>query len=98
MVQLLGGIAQLLGGITGVFVFSWLINLAIRKLRHSDTPKQRIIIITLVAILSIVINTRNLQSVQAASSEIVAGIVIYLIGWVVVLCFFGLRKRGHSKS
>jgi hypothetical protein len=31
--------AQLLGGITGVFLFPWLINSAVRKLRRSDTPK-----------------------------------------------------------
>ncbi len=85
--------AQLLGGITGVFLFSWLINLAVRKLRHADTSKQRIIIITLVVILSIIINTRNLRSVQATANEILVGVVIYLIGWLTAVYFFGLKKK-----
>ena len=85
--------AQILGGITGVFLFSWLINLIVSKLRHSDTPRQRIIIITFVAILSIIINTKNLQSIQAPQNEILVGVVIYSIGWLIALYFFGLKGK-----
>lgn len=74
--------AQILGGITGVFLFTIFFNFIIRKIKHSDTTKQRLVITICVTILSMIVNTSNLRKIGVNLNEILDGIVIYILGGV----------------
>lgn len=83
-----------IGAIIGVFAFLWLINLvtSIIRLKRSDT-KQRLIIVFVVTILSIIIIARNLRLMQVPMNKILDGAVLYLFGWFPVFAFYVLRLK-----
>lgn len=85
--------AQILGGISGVFLFTIFFNFIIRKIRHSDTAKQRLAITICVTILSMIVNTSNLRKIGVNLNEILDGIVIYILGGVFTSYIFALRLK-----
>lgn len=80
--------ARLLGGISSVYGFSFLINLGILRIFKKDSALQRMIIVILIFLASCAINTFNLRSIGASSFEVVEGIFIYSIGLLVSIMYF----------
>ena len=88
--------AQILGGIIGVYLFSILINFITKKIRHSESTRQRLIITLIVAISSIIINTSNLRSLGVGVNEILDGVFIYILGAIVTSYLFALKLRNKA--
>lgn len=80
--------------IIGIFILSWFINLIISmiRLRRSDI-KQRLIIVSVVTILSIIIITINLLSMLIPINKILDGAVFCLFGWSLGFVYYVLRWK-----
>ena len=71
---------QLLGGIVGIFLFSLLFNFIFKKIRKVDTKKQRATSVLVAVIFGSSVWTYNGLSSNQPISEIIIGVVVYIIG------------------